>query len=447
MDKRWTQIRKLFREALELAPAQWEHFLETSCPDPQMREKVLSMLMAYDVDDTFLEHPAADVGPGAKGRSSGHHTTSHLVGTRVGPYEIKRSIARGGMGVVFEALDTKLDKVVALKMMSPALVQDPSFRQRFEQEARTLARLDDPRFVRVNALIDDGPNTFIVMEYVDGVTLAQHISKRGPLAGKDAIAVGLQILQALSKAHRQGIIHRDLKPSNIMLTKNYEGRLLVKVLDFGIAKNIQPDGNQTRTIGAVGTLFYMSPEQARGLRSIDHRTDLYSLAVTLYEALSGQLPFDASVDEYTVRRQIVEGKVVPIDARIPNVSPALADVLSRALSTDPAARFEDAEAMHQSMLGALNEIRRISEQQRLQLASQPVKKKPAMVLASVALFAIVIIAAFFIYNRFNSNTEPTSTTTLANQQGDPNKQGIANQKSTTNQQNDRTALIPSEFST
>ena len=249
MAERWTQIRKLFREALELEPAQWEAFLEANCPDATMREKVLSMLAAYDEDDNFLENPAANVGPSAAGRK----TTSHMVGARIGPYEIKRSIARGGMGVVFEALDTKLDKVVALKMMSPALVQDPTFRHRFEQEAKTLAKLEDPHFVRVNALIDDGPNTFIVMEYVDGVTLAQHIQKRGPLASKDAITVGVQLLQALSKAHRQGIVHRDLKPSNIMLTRNYEGRLLVKVLDFGIAKNIQPDAQQTRTVGAVGT--------------------------------------------------------------------------------------------------------------------------------------------------------------------------------------------------
>ncbi|MEM8486094.1 MAG: serine/threonine-protein kinase [Bacteroidota bacterium] len=407
MDERWSQIRMLFREALDLAPAQWETFLQSRVEDEKIRDKVLSMLAAYDEDDTFLESPAANIGPGAPGRS----TTSGLVGTRVGPYEIKRSIARGGMGVVFEALDTKLDKVVALKMMSPALVQDPSFRQRFEQEARTLARLEDPHFVRVNALIDEGPNTFIVMEYVDGVTLAQHIQKRGPLAGKDAITVGAQILQALSKAHRQGIVHRDLKPSNIMLTKNYEGRLLVKVLDFGIAKNIQPDAQQTRTVGAVGTLFYMSPEQARGLRTIDHRTDLYSLGVTLYETLCGALPFDTGVDEYTVRRQIVEGHVIPINKRLPKLDTALARVLDKALSTDPADRFDDAETMRQALMDARTQTQRSANMQPAvgQQAAQPAsasktaKRRPVPLFAGVAAVVLLLAASVFLYNQFTAS--------------------------------------------
>ncbi len=427
MDERWSQIRMLFREALDLAPAQWETFVQSRVEDEKIRDKVLSMLAAYDEDDTFLESPAANIGPGAPGRS----TTSGLVGTRVGPYEIKRSIARGGMGVVFEALDTKLDKVVALKMMSPALVQDPTFRHRFEQEAKTLARLEDPHFVRVNALIDEGPNTFIVMEYVDGVTLAQHIHKRGPLAGKDAITVGVQLLQALSKAHRQGIVHRDLKPSNIMLTKNYEGRLLVKVLDFGIAKNILPDAQQTRTVGAVGTLLYMSPEQARGLRSIDHRTDLYSLGVTLYEAISRSLPFDVKVDEYTIRRQIVEGQVVPIQDRLPKVEPALARVLNKALSTKPDDRFEDADTMRQALIEASNEIRNATRTQLTPangtiaepsdafasptVAMPAEKRSTAKVFAGIAVFAALLIASFFIYNQFTGpSTDPANLALAGN---------------------------------
>ncbi|CAN0483042.1 unnamed protein product, partial [Laminaria digitata] len=227
-----------------------------------------------------------------------------------------------------------------------------------------------------------------------------------------------QLLQALSKAHRQGIVHRDLKPSNIMLTKNYEGRLLVKVLDFGIAKNILPDGSQTRTIGAVGTLFYMSPEQARGLPTIDHRTDLYSLAVTLYEAVSGNLPFDTTADEYTVRRQIVEGQVIPIAKRLPKLEPALASILSKALSTSPEERFADAEEMRQALLVAMNEIREASKAPattdrppvQKTPAAQPIiqqpatqhteQKKPFTAVLGIGLIAVFLAAAFFIYNRF-----------------------------------------------
>ena len=425
MDQRWTQIRKLFREALDLEPARWEAFLESRCPDEEMRQKVLAMLAAYDEDDTFLERPAAEVGPAAQQRD----TETMLVGTRIGPYEIRRSIARGGMGVVFEALDTKLDKVVALKMMSPALVQDPTFRQRFEQEAKTLARLEDPHFVRVNALIDEGPNTFIVMEYVDGVTLAQHIRKKGPLAGKDAITVGIQLLQALSKAHRQGIVHRDLKPSNIMLTKTFEGRLLVKVLDFGIAKNLQPDGSQTRTIGAVGTLFYMSPEQARGLRTIDYRTDLYSLGVTMYEAVSGELPFNVGVDEYTVRQQIVEGHVIPLEKRKPGTAPALARVIEKALATDPEDRYATAEAMGKALVEALEEIR------APQTGADPVpvagrdtsppqnSKRPIPIVAGVGVL-VAIIASFLMYQQWSRPVAEPAGQSLALNQPDSLSQPV-----------------------
>ncbi len=421
MDQRWTQIRKLFREALDLEPAQWDRFLESQCPDEEMRQKVLVMLATYDDEDTFLERPAADVGPGAQQRD----TTTGLVGSMVGPYQIRRSIARGGMGVVFEALDTKLDKVVALKMMSPALVQDPTFRQRFEQEAKTLARLEDPHFVRVNALIDDGPNTFIVMEYVDGVTLTEHIRNKGPLTGKEAATVGIQLLQALSKAHRQGIVHRDLKPSNIMLTKNYEGRLLVKVLDFGIAKNLAPDGNQTRTVGAVGTLFYMSPEQARGLRTIDYRTDLYSLGVTLYEAVSGDLPFDVGVDEYTVRRQIVEGHVIPLEKRKPETESVLARVIAKALATNPDDRYANAGEMGKALMAVLEEMRgrrmtaegvtvesadvrssefgvRREEGQRVENGERLLGR----MLAILGGLALLVFAGAFVYNQFFSGSEP-----------------------------------------
>ena len=302
MDERWTQIRTLFRAALDVEEARREAFLDQQGVAPDIRDRVLSMLAAYNDDDTFLEKPVIE-------RPAKKTGPQELIGQTVGPYLIRRMIAQGGMGVVFEAFDTKLEKIVALKMMNPALMQDFSFKQRFEQEARTLARLEDPHFVRVYALIEEQGKTFIVMEYVHGITLAEHIRTKGTLKPREVAGIGIQLLLALSKAHKQNIIHRDLKPSNIMLTRTDDGRSIVKVLDFGIAKNIQANNAQTRTRGTVGTLFYMSPEQVRALPDIDHRTDLYSVGVTLFEALNGSLPFDITRDEFAIRKQIVEGQL------------------------------------------------------------------------------------------------------------------------------------------
>ena len=348
MDQRWTKIRQLFRAALDVDVKQREVFLMEQCPDDEeIRNRVATMLKAYDNDDTFLESPIANFAQ----RVSSPRGHESLVGTQVGPYQIKRVIAQGGMGVVFEALDTKLEKIVALKMMNPALMQDMSFKLRFEQEAKTLAKLEDPHFVRVNALIEENHNTFIVMEYVNGFTLAERIRAKGKLTSREVARVGLQLLTALSKAHKQNIIHRDLKPSNIMLTRSDDGRMLVKVLDFGIAKNVQGSNAVTRTMGTVGTLYYMSPEQIRALPDIDHRTDIYSTGVTLHEALNGTLPFDITKDEFAIRKQIVEGH---LSART-KPTDAVERVLARAMEIDPTQRYQSADHMRAELLNAIRE--------------------------------------------------------------------------------------------
>lgn len=401
MEDRWTQIRELFRATLEQEPAEWDQYLKSVCPDDaDLRDRVLAMLLAYDKGDTFLEKPVANVKQMMAGQTDG----AHLVGTTIGSYEIRRAIAQGGMGVVFEALDTKLDKVVALKMLHPGLARNAAFRQRFEQEAKTLARLEDPHFVRINAVVEEGDNTFIVMEYVEGLTLTQHLRTHGALQPRDVAAIGVQILRALSKAHRQGIIHRDLKPSNIMLTRTSEGRKLVKVLDFGIAKQMVSDTSHTRTMGAVGTLFYMSPEQARGLKTIDHRTDLYSLAVTLYEALCGVLPFDIKGDDFTLRQRVVEGRMMPLAQRMPDLPSAFTAVFNKALSVNPADRYSSADAMREAL------------QQAVRAWTQPVEptaeptpaastKKPFWRVPAMAVFGLLIVAGgFWIMGQLDSET-------------------------------------------
>lgn len=341
-DDRWIRIRSLFREAQELQPEAWSAFLQNACPDdPEMQEEVVRLLRQFDKPDTFLEPPQIPI-PKKEAAAPTPET--------IGPYQIKRVIAQGGMGVVYEAIDTRLEKRVALKTVQASLSQNPGIRRRFEQEAKTLAQLKNPHFVEIYSIQDDGADTYIVMEYVEGITLAEYIQKKGAMPWQQALELGTQLLKALSNAHQKGIIHRDLKPGNIMLTRDADGVPLVKVLDFGISKRISTEATATITQGAIGTLFYMSPEQIRGLSTVDARSDLYALAVTLYETMTGVLPYDISQDQFQIRQQIVEGHIPLIHKQRPDIPIAFSSFFEQALQRDPEKRYPDALSMRDALL-------------------------------------------------------------------------------------------------
>ncbi len=398
MDQRWTSIRALFREASELEPDDWDGFLRRACPeDAALREEVLAMLRSQHEADDFLEAPLASIEqePAGDGAS--------LAGRRIGPYEVLRVIARGGMGVVYEARDIRLDKTVALKTMHPLLARDPVVRKRFEQEARTLARLEDPHVVRVYALHDEGDDTFIVMEYVQGPTLAHYLQRRGTLNARETLFLARQLLVALGKAHRLGIVHRDLKPANVMLARDDDGRPLVKVLDFGIAKQLGGQG-QTLTHGTIGTLLYMAPEQVRGNRSIDARADLYALGVMLYEMLTGRLPYDRKVDEFSLRQQIVEGTVAPPHRLVEGLPEGLSRIVVRALAKVPDDRFASAEDM-------LHALHAFEAAQRMPAPAPPPPQRPRWYGAAGAMAVLAAIA--FLSIRFLAPDSPSSSHTVS----------------------------------
>ncbi len=223
-----------------------------------------------------------------------------MVGTTISHYKVIEKIGQGGMGEVYLAQDTTLDRKVALKFLPEEMQQDSTARQRFLREAKSAAALDHPYICHIHEVGEVEGKSFISMEYVQGETLKDKLSQ-GPLPLKDALGKATEVAEALEEAHKQGIVHRDLKPSNIMLTP--QGH--VKVMDFGLAKQVTPAQGQEEEIttaltqrgSTLGTVPYMSPEQVRG-QEVDTRSDIFSFGVVLYEMLTGVNPFkgDTPVD-------------------------------------------------------------------------------------------------------------------------------------------------------
>jgi len=260
-------------------------------------------------------------------------------GSRLGPYEIVSRIGVGGMGEVWRARDTRLERQVAIKVLPPDLANDSGLRRRFEREAQTVSQLAHPN---ICTLFDVGEN-YLVMELLDGETLADRL-QRGPLPFDEVLRYGIQIGDALDKAHRQGIIHRDLKPGNVMLTKSG-----AKLLDFGLAKTdrsvIDINGRTafkslTQEGTILGTFQYMAPEQLEGGKA-DARTDIFAFGCVLYEMITSKPAFDAASNMSLIAK-IVAGEPAPITQTQPMVPPALERVISKCLKKDPDDRWQSA---------------------------------------------------------------------------------------------------------
>lgn len=262
-----------------------------------------------------------------------------LAGALRGRYVLERELGRGGMGVVFLARDVALDRPVAIKLLPPALAATPEQRTRFLQEARTAARLAHPHIVPIHAVEQHGDLVFFVMGYIPGMTLAERVRAQGPLDPAAATRLVQEVAWALAHAHQQGVIHRDVKPENILLERG-TGRALVT--DFGIAR-IAESTPPTGSGRVLGTARYMSPEQAAG-EPMDGRSDLYSLGVTAFFAVTGRLPFDAA-DAQGLLLQRETMPAPPVASMRPGLPPALAAAIDRCLTRKPADRFPDAGAL------------------------------------------------------------------------------------------------------
>ena len=263
----------------------------------------------------------------------------NYIGTRLnGRYELVKLIGSGGMANVFEARDLLENKLVAIKVLKEEYLTNDEFVRRFRNESKVIAVLDHPNIVKVYDVNFTGAEQYIVMEYIDGITLKQYIEHQGHLRWKDSVHFVTQILRALSHAHEHGVIHRDIKSQNIMLLRDGT----IKVMDFGIARFARED-IRTMDDKAIGSVHYISPEQACGEES-DEKSDIYSVGVLLYEMLTGRVPFDGETPEQIAMKHIHQ-RPVPISQLQPDVPTGLCEIVEKAMQKDKNLRYRSAAEM------------------------------------------------------------------------------------------------------
>lgn len=259
-------------------------------------------------------------------------------------YRIIRLLGEGGMGAVYEGLNTRIQRRVAIKVLHGNVASNHDAVQRFEREAQAAGRIGSKHIVQVLDLGDlPGGDRFMVMEYLDGVDLTQRIRSLGEMKPREVYPLAVQVLEGLIAAHDAGIVHRDLKPDNIFIVPEGETSDFVKILDFGISKFNVTGGefSMTQTGVVMGTPYYMSPEQAKGSRDLDHRTDIYSLGVILYEALSGEVPHNAETFNALIIKIVLED-APPLPPPTSDEEAAFQAIVKKALARDVKDRYQSA---------------------------------------------------------------------------------------------------------
>jgi len=380
---RWQQIDQLLEAALERQPEERAAFLAVACAgDESLRREVESLLRSDEAAESFIAEPAvtlvAEVLAAQHGRS--------LVGQCFSHYKILSQLGRGGMGEVYLAEDLKLARKVAIKFLSPALMANEDARKRLLREARAAAALDHPNICTIHEVGDEAGRSFIVMQYIEGETLAERI-KRERLNFSEALAIAIQVAEALHDAHLQGIIHRDIKPQNLMLT----ARGQVKVLDFGLAKVVRDravasEDTDTSSLMStpgtiIGTVLYLSPEQAQGER-LDVRSDIFSFGTTLYEMLSGRRPFEAKSTAEIIAA-ILMREVPPLEQA--SAPERLGQVVRRCLEKDPERRYQ---TMREVVID-------LESAQRETAPTRPTRRR--VLLAGAGILAILLVPLLALY--------------------------------------------------
>lgn len=393
--ERWQIVKKALAGALERTPAERSSYLDRECSDPSLRSEVESLIAAHEQGESrFMQSTASGSNDALKS------------GTRLGQYEIVARLGAGGMGVVYKAEDTRLQRFVALKFLPEDVAGDPQALTRFRREAQLASSLNHPHICTIHDIAEQDGKCFIAMELLEGHTLQTAIAGR-PLPMESLLELALQITDALGAAHKRGIIHRDLKPSNIFITNRGDAKLL----DFGLAKHVLPQilvsnaatlsGSLTERGQIVGTVSYMSPEQAQD-KEVDARSDIFSLGAVLYEMATGRRAFPGD-SAATVMAEILRGEPKSPKLLNPELPDELQRIIGKALEKKPDDRYQTAN----DLMIDLRRLRRDSSHSGMKAQAPPssVWLRPrTMAILVIPLMALVVILVVVL-----NGTPPAST--------------------------------------
>src|SRR5262245_54596027 len=437
--ERWKKLDALFHEALELqGDARATHLAKVCGDDERLREEAVRLIAAHEREGDFIEAPIFAETTGL----TADDLNQSPVGRRIGPYQVISPLGRGGMGEVFLAEDIRLERKVALKILPGDFTQSPDRLRRFEREAKAASALNHPNILTIHEIGESDGAHYIVSEFVEGETLRDQLL-RGPMSLTAALDVARQVAGALAAAHAAGIVHRDVKPENVMARPDG----LVKVLDFGLAKltemriadcglRIEEAEMLARTSQDIpqsairnphstepglvmGTAHYMSPEQARG-QKVDHRADIFSLGVALYEMLAGRRPFEGGTAS-DVMAAILTKEPAPLEELRSKAGPEIARVVMRCLAKERAERFQTAGEFA-AQLQAAGERGKQSPHGVAWRRSRPV-----LIAAALALLMIAAVAYWKLPPNSASDPRINSLVVLPleNLSGDPAQEYLA----------------------
>lgn len=409
--ERWQQIEELYHAALERLPAERAVFLQNACAaESDLRQEVESLLAARDQVGSFIENPPMDVVAGMFAEAEAQALSEHTLGH----YRIAALLGKGGMGEVYRAHDTRLDRDVAVKILPGHLAQDAEALRRFEREAKAVAALSHPNILAIFDFGTESHVSYAVMELLEGETLRARLS-REVLPWREAVRIAAAVADGLAAAHAKGIIHRDLKPENIFLTVDGQ----IKILDFGIARVKHVVTTETETLtdttrpGTIlGTVGYMSPEQVKG-EPAEAPSDLFALGCVLYEMVSGRRPFAGESVTETLAA-ILRDEPPALTGLQPTVPAKLEQLIKHCLEKKAAARFQAARELSFE-LGQLR-----SDGGGLAVAATPVKARGWTVTLVVAAVALLLAVASLIYlfNRGGAALDSLAVLPLRNVSGD-----------------------------
>ena len=395
---RWAKVESIYHAALEHEPEDRAAFVSHECAgDHELESEVGSLLKFDEQSNAFMQTPALNLA--AKTLAASQATSEDESNFEdIGPNHLLKLIGEGGTGNVYLAVDTRLDRKVAIKILTVDFAEDVDRISRFKQEARATSSLNHPNIVTIFEVGETEGRYYIVTEFVEGLVLRVRMATAlpGGLDATEAVSIITQVLQALDAAHRAGIIHRDIKPENIIIRADG----LVKVLDFGIAKldasqSASVDHLTTRTGVVIGTAAYMSPEQARG-QKVDHRTDIFSVGIVLYEMLCGRKPFEGETWSDVMAAVLVKDPP-PIDPAIAPV--ALKRIVERCLDKEPDKRFQSAS----DLMFALREatITEKSKSGPSAVSQSPSWHRTGLV---IAIIIIAVLIAGIVWSKTGSTT-------------------------------------------